>query len=86
MYRTHVNYLLENSLKTYYPVVFVDCVHIRIHRNHSVSYEVFYVTMVVTNEEIRDVISIFCMPVNTVSRYDAFFITRSSKFYKEIKK
>lgn len=46
--RTQVNTWLERGLESYYPVVFVDCVHIKIHRKRSVSSEVFYVALAVT--------------------------------------
>lgn len=46
--RTQVNAWLERSLESYYPVMFVDCVHIKIHRKRSVSSEAFYVALAVT--------------------------------------
>lgn len=41
--RVQVNERLERSLDMYYPIVFVDCVHIKIYRKQLVSGEAFYV-------------------------------------------
>ena len=43
--RIQVNEWLERGLEEYYPVVFVDCVHIKIHRKRSVASEAFYVAL-----------------------------------------
>ena len=40
--RTQVGSWLERGLESDYPVMFVDCVHIKIHRRRSVSSEAFY--------------------------------------------
>lgn len=48
--RTQVSAWLERSLESYYPVIFVDCVHIKIHRKRSVSSEAFYVALAVSEE------------------------------------
>lgn len=56
--RTQVNAWLERGLESYYPVVFVDCVHIKIHRKRSVSNEAFYVALAVTDEGRREVLGI----------------------------
>lgn len=60
--RTQVNEWLERGLEEYYPIVFVDCVHIKIHRKRSVSSEAFYVALAVTGEGTREVLGIFNMP------------------------
>ena len=49
----------ERGLEEYYPVVFVDCVHIKIHRKRSVASEAFYVALAVTEEGTREVLGIF---------------------------
>ena len=51
--RTQVGSWLERGLESYYPVMFVDCVHIKIHRRRSVSSEAFYVALAVTDEGRR---------------------------------
>ena len=60
--RTQVSEWLERGLEEYYPVVFVDCVHIKIHRKRSVAVEAFYVALAVTEEGTREVLGIFNMP------------------------
>lgn len=60
--RTQVSQWLERGLEAYYPVVFVDCVHIKIHRKRSVASEAFYVALAVTEEGTREVLGIFNMP------------------------
>lgn len=60
--RTQVNEWLERGLEEYYPVLFVDCVHIKIHRKRSVAVEAFYVALAVTGEDTREVLGIFNMP------------------------
>lgn len=42
--------------------MFVDCVHIKIHRKRSVSSEAFQVTLAVTEEGRHDVLGIFNIP------------------------
>ena len=60
--RTQVNAWLERGLEEYYSAVFVDCVHIKIHRKRSVASEAFYVALAVTEEGPREVLGIFNMP------------------------
>lgn len=43
--RKDVTDWLERSLESYYPVVFIDCVHIKVHRKRSVDTEAFYVVL-----------------------------------------
>ena len=54
--RTQVNEWLERGSEEYYPVVFVDSVHIKIHRKRSVASEAFYVALAITEEGTREVI------------------------------
>ena len=57
--RDQVNEWLERGLEKYYPILFVDCVHIKIHRKRSVASEAFYVALAVTEEGTREVLGIF---------------------------
>ncbi len=41
--REDVSQWLTRSLEAYYPIVFIDCVHMKIHRKRSVETEAFYV-------------------------------------------
>lgn len=71
--RTQVNEWLERGLEEYYPLVFVDCVHIKIHRKRSVASEAFYVALAVTEEGTREVIYIGNMPVESAVGWGEIF-------------
>ena len=71
--RTEVNAWLERGLESYYPVLFVDCVHIKIHRKRSVSNEAFYVALAVTEEGRRDVLGIFNIPIESAAGWSEIF-------------
>lgn len=73
--RTQVNEWLERGLEEYYPVVFVDCVHIKIHRRRSVATEAFYVALAVTEEGTREVLGIFNMPQESATGWGDIFDT-----------
>ena len=73
--RTQVNEWLERGLEEYYPVVFVDCVHIKFHRKRSVASEAFYVALAVTEEGTREVIYIGNMPVESATGWGEIFDT-----------
>lgn len=60
--RSQVSGWLERWLEEYYPIVFVDCVHIKIHCKRSVATEAFCVALAVTAGGTREVLGIFCMP------------------------
>lgn len=60
--RTQVGEWLERGLDEYYPIVFVDCVHIKTHRSHKVATEAFYVALAVTEDGVREVLGIFNIP------------------------
>ena len=71
--RTQVNEWLEKGLEEYYPVVFVDCVHIKIHRKRSVATEAFYVALTVTEEGTREILGIFNIPQESETDWDDIF-------------
>jgi len=73
--RTQVKDWLERGLEEYYPVVFVDCVHIKIHRKRCVASEAFYVALAVTEEGTREVIYIGNMPVESATGWGEIFDT-----------
>lgn len=68
-----VNEWLERGLEEYCPVVFVDCVHIKIHRKRSVATEAFYVALAVTEERTREVLGIFNMPQESATGWGDIF-------------
>lgn len=70
---SQVNEWLERGLEEYYPVVFVDCVHIKIHRKRSVASEAFYVALAVTEEGTREVLGIFNMPQESATGWSDIF-------------
>ncbi len=71
--RLQVNEWLGRGLESYYPVLFVDCVHIKIHRKRSVSCEAFYVALAVTEEGRREVLGIFNIPVESATGWGEIF-------------
>lgn len=82
--RTQVNAWLERSLESYYPVMFVDCVHIKIHRKRSVSSEAFYVALAVTEEGRRDVLGIFNIPTESATGWSDIFDTLKERGVQKI--
>ena len=82
--RTQVNDWLERGLESYYPVLFVDCVHIRIHRKRSVSSEAFYVVLAVTAEGRREVSGIFNMPTESATGWGDIFDTLRDRGVEKI--
>ena len=82
--RTQVNAWLERSLESYYPVMFVDCVHIKIHRKRSVSSEAFYVALAVTEEGRRDVLAIFNIPTESATGWSDIFDTLKERSVQKI--
>lgn len=71
--RTQVGEWLERGLDEYYPIVFVDCVHIKIHRIHKVATEAFYVALAVTEEGVREVLDIFNIPQESATGWGDIF-------------
>ena len=53
--RAQLNGWLEGGLEEYYPVAFVDCVHVKVHRKRPVAVEAFHVTLALTGEGTREV-------------------------------
>lgn len=78
--RTQVNEWLER----YYPVVFVDCVYIKIHRKRSVSCEAFYVALAVTGEGRREFLGIFNIPTESTTRWGEIFDTLKDRGVEKI--
>lgn len=51
--RENVSQWLKRSLEAYYPIVFIDCVHMKIHRKRSVETEAFYVVLAVRTSGVK---------------------------------
>ena len=71
--RNDVSRWLSRSLEKYYPIVFVDCVHIKVHRRRKVASEAFYVVLAVTEEGTREVIVIFNLPTESAAGWRLMF-------------
>lgn len=71
--RQQVETWLRRGLESYYPVLFVDCVHIKVHRRRNVATEAFYVVLSVTEEGTREVLGIFNMPVESSTGWGSIF-------------
>jgi transposase-like protein len=82
--RTQVGRWLGRGLDGYYPIVFVDCVHIKIHRSKSVSTEAFYVALAVTEDGTREVLGIFNMPEESATGWGAIFDELKERGVKRI--
>ena len=82
--RTQVNAWQERSLESYYPVMFVDSVHNKIHRKRSVSSEAFYVALAVTEEGRRDVLGIFNIPTESATGWSDIFDTLKERGVQKI--
>ena len=63
--REDVSQWLTRSLEAYYPIVFIDCVHMKIHRKRSVETEAFYVVLAVREDKRREVLGIFNKPTES---------------------
>ena len=63
--RKDVSEWLERPLDEYYPIVFIDCVYIKVHRRRSVASESFYVVLGVTEDGTREVLGIFNRPAES---------------------
>ena len=61
---------LSRSLESYYPVVIIDAIHIKIHRKRSVEVEAFYVAMGVKEDKTRDVLGIFNRPTESATGWE----------------
>lgn len=57
---------LERPLETYYPIVFIDAIHVKVRRD-TVQNEAFYVVLGVTGERKREVLAISHQPVESAT-------------------
>lgn len=53
---------LEHSLENYSPVVFIDCIHIKVHGKRSVNTEALYIVLAVKENKTKEVLGIFNKP------------------------
>ena len=71
--RLEVSQWLERGLDAYYPIVFVDCVHIKVFRKKKAATEAFYVILGVTEEGTREVLGIYNSPVESSTGWGYMF-------------
>jgi len=71
--RKDVEQWLTRPLEGYYPIVFADAIHTKVHRKRSVETEAFYVVMGVKEDKTRDVLGIFNRPSESATGWGEMF-------------
>ena len=71
--RADVERWLNRSLESYYPIVFVDAIHVKIHRKRSVATEAFYVVLGVKEDKKREVLGIYNRPTESATGWEDIF-------------
>ena len=82
--RGDVQQWLSRSLETYYPIVFVDAIHVKVHRKRSVENEAFYVVMGVKEDKSREVLGIFNRPSESATGWREMFTALEHRGVKGI--
>lgn len=82
--RTDVEKWLGRWLEDYYPVVFVDAIHVKVHRRRSVEVEAFYVVMAVKQDKTREVLGIFNRPSESASGWKEMFDSLRQRGLKRV--
>jgi len=73
--KADVEQWLTRSLENYYPILFVDAIHIKVQRKRSVENEAFYVVMGVKEDKTREVLGIFNRPSESATGWRDMFFT-----------
>ena len=73
--RRDVSEWLERPLDAYYPILFVDCVHIKVRRRRNVDSEAFYVCLGVTEDGTREVLGIYDKPTESATGWNDIFVS-----------
>lgn len=60
--REDVSQWFTRSVEAYYPIVFIDCIHMKIHCKRSVETEAFYVVLAVREDKQCEALRIFNKP------------------------
>jgi putative transposase len=71
--RQDVEEWLARPLEKYYPIIFVDAIHTKVHRARSVETEAFYVVMGVKEDKTREVFGIFNRPSESATGWGEMF-------------
>lgn len=82
--RADVEQWLSRSLESYYPIVFIDAIHIKVHRKRSVETEAFYVVMAVKEDKTREVLGIFNRPSESATGWEDMFRALQARGIKNI--
>jgi transposase-like protein len=82
--RADVEQWLSRSLESYYPIIFVDAIHIKVHRKRSVENEAFYVVMAVKEDKTREVLGIFNRPSESATGWEEMFRALRERGVKKI--
>ncbi|MDR4988751.1 MAG: transposase, partial [Bacteroidales bacterium] len=82
--RADVAKWLGRSLEAYYPVVFIDAIHIKVHRKRSVENEAFYVVMAVKEDKTREVLGIFNRPGESITGWGEMFLSLQERGVERI--
>jgi putative transposase len=82
--RADVEQWLSRSLESYYPIVFVAAIHIKIHRKRSVENEAFYVVMAVKGDKTREVIGMFSRPSESATGWEDMFLALRERGLEKI--
>lgn len=64
---------LERGLDKYYPIVFVDCAHIKVFRKKRAATEAFYVILGVNEDATREVLGLYNSPIESASGWSNMF-------------
>jgi len=71
--RKDVESWLCRSLESYYPVIFADAIHVKIHRKRTVETEAFYVLIGVKEDKTREVLGIYNNPTESATGWKELF-------------
>lgn len=82
--KADVEQWLGRSLERYYPIVFIDAIHVKVHRKRSVETEAFYVVMAVKEDKTREVLGIFNRPSESATGWEDMFHTLQARGIKDI--
>jgi len=82
--RADVQQWLSRSLEAYYPIIFVDAIHVKVHRKRSVETEAFYVVLGVKEDKSREVLGIFNRPSESATGWKEMFISLEHRGFKSI--
>jgi transposase-like protein len=82
--RADVEQWLTRSLESYYPVLFVDAIHIKVHRKRSVESEAFYVVMGIKEDKTREVLGIFNRPSESATGWGEMLQSLQERGVKKV--